>query len=459
MRVNPVRRKKTMRMITEYSKTPLILCVFIFLVFVLSGCHEDTENLTPEYLTKEKNASAHELTQDITQEKVLDFVTQSMENIERIVVLFDCSNRSTIYITEQHKIENIYNLLKETTVTRIEKQPGHTDHPVRGSHFSIKLEYLNGDIDEFHTAENPELVMRLLDTRGTINDRGFVLGINDNLWKYIEKHRTGIEGSQEVEEIEEWDVLYPFQDQYNKLMGFKDADGNIVIEPQFKGAGRFSEGLASVRDVDGNVGFIDTAGNIVISIPATTSVISGFSEGFAIVIPRRWRSDERQHLVGIYGPYIFIDRTGENVFGMEFGRVFSFRDGLAEVIMLNGNHAFIDRTGVNAFGMEFRRVREFIDGLAIVHLLNENQAFFNKEGNAFGMEFRRVDEFNRHGYARVDLLNGNAAFINRTGENAFGMEFKSASDFGFRYARVVLLDGTATFIDTDGNLHLHRTWG
>ena len=232
-------------------------------------------------------------------------------------------------------------------------------------------------------------------------------------------------GSGSPGDSEEWDVLYPFQDQYNDLMGFKDADGNVVIEPQFISAGRFSEGLAFIRDVDGNDGFIDTSGNVVISIPATTSVVSGFSEGFARVIPRRWRSDEKQRLVGVYGPFIFIDRTGENAFGMEFGHAFSFEDGLALVTLLNGNQAFIDRTGKNAFEVEFKRAFHHIDGLAVVH-----------------------------------LLNGNRAYINRAGENAFGMEFTSAFEFDRRgYAKVVLLDGTATYIDRDGNLHLDRIWG
>jgi hypothetical protein len=290
------------------------------------------------------------------------------------------------------------------------------------------------------------------------------LGENDEVLETdsecnVENEEPSINGSQEVEEIEEWDVLYPFQDQYNELMGFKDADGNVVIEPQFRSASRFTEGLAFVGDVEGNDSFIDTAGNLIIPIPETTTVISGFSEGFAVIMPRRWRSDETPFAVGIDGPFVFIDRTGKNVFGIEFAYAFSFTDGLAIVSLLNRNDAFINRTGENAFGMEFRRAFGFIDGLAIVHLLNENQAFFNREGNAFGMEFGRVNEFDRHGYARVSLLNGNAAFIDRTGENAFGMEFRSANDFGFRYARVVLLDGTATFIDTDGNLHLHRTWG
>ena len=94
-------------------------------------------------------------------------------------------HQGIIYITKQHEIEHIYNLLQETTVTYIDKHPGHTGHPMRGSWFTIKLEYQNGDIDEFHTAENPEFVLRLLDTVGGIGDPGFIAGVNERLWEYI----------------------------------------------------------------------------------------------------------------------------------------------------------------------------------------------------------------------------------------------------------------------------------
>lgn len=232
--------------------------------------------------------------------------------------------------------------------------------------------------------------------------------------------------SLEMNDVEEWGTLYLFEE--NGLVGYKDADGNVVIEPQFYWAHAFSEGLAFVKGVEGReyqTGYIDLAGNLVIPLP-TANAGGRFSEGFAHVSIREWDwSSEYSIATGLPGPFIFIDRMGRNVFGMEFATVSNFEDGLARVSMLKGNMIVIDRTGKNAFGMEFRWVFRFIDGLAIVH-----------------------------------LLNGNRAFIDRRGENAFGMEFTSAFEFDRRgYAQVVLLDGTATYIDREGNLHLDRTWG
>jgi len=151
-------------------KVLLLCCVLFSLIFVFGGCNEYPGNLAPEYSN---------------QEIVLDFVTQPVENIERIIVMLDWGNQRTIYITEQSQIKHIYYLLQETTVTRVDKYPGHTNHPMRGSWFTIKLEYQNGNIDEFYTAEVHGIVLRLLETKGAIGDPGFVLGTNESLWEYI----------------------------------------------------------------------------------------------------------------------------------------------------------------------------------------------------------------------------------------------------------------------------------
>ena len=128
---------------------------------------------------------------------------------------------------------------------------------------------------------------------------------------------------------EEWDTLFRFEQ--DGLWGFKDEYGNVVIEPKFNGASHFSEGLASIRGVPGDYnarGFIDTMGELAIYQPEVITVVNGFREGFSIIIERSW--DFRSGDVGNtdHGPFIFIDRNGENIFGQEFANASSFRDGL-----------------------------------------------------------------------------------------------------------------------------------
>jgi len=176
-----------MKLFSKNTKALILCCVFCLVSVVLSGCDEGTENKTTESSTKQDYTSGNEPAQDVEHEIIFDFVTQTVENIERIAVMLDSGDQKTIHLTEQPQIEHIYSLLEETTVIGIEEHPGHSTHPMWGSHFIILLEYQDGGVDEFHTAENPELILRLLDTRGGSGDRGFIIGINEILWEYILK--------------------------------------------------------------------------------------------------------------------------------------------------------------------------------------------------------------------------------------------------------------------------------
>ena len=66
----------------------------------------------------------------------------------------------------------------------------------------------------------------------------------------------------------------------NGKIGYISKDGNFKIEPQFKSAKSFSDGLAAVEN-GGKWGFIDTKGTWI--IPATFSDAKDFNSGIAIV--------------------------------------------------------------------------------------------------------------------------------------------------------------------------------
>ena len=190
-------------------------------------------------------------------------------------------------------------------------------------------------------------------------------------------------------ENQEWDTLYEFEE--NDLWGYMDDSGNIIIEPKFLSAHNFSEGLAFVvirEDYQtARCGYIDLTGEIIIPRPIGSYVAGAFSEGFAHVIERGWDwSIENPPIQGVPGPYIFIDRTGENIFGQEFINVSPFNEGFARVTLFSGRHIFIDRTGANAFGMELKSINsEFTNGYANVTLLNGPAAHIDRLGNiAYG---------------------------------------------------------------------------
>jgi len=195
---------------------------------------------------------------------------------------------------------------------------------------------------------------------------------------------SGLRSGENIDE--QWGVLHPFQ--RDDLWGYKDDSGNIVIEPKFRVARNFSEGLAFVV-IDGSTtsqrGFIDSSGEMVIFLDPDGIFAHDFSEGFSRVIDREWDfENERPNVIGTIGPYIFIDRAGRNVFGQEFEIAEDFNRGIALVAPYNENYFFINWMGRNAFGREFLYARNFnSEGYARVTLLNGRVRFMTRSGRLF----------------------------------------------------------------------------
>jgi len=253
--------------------------------------------------------------------------------------------------------------------------------------------------------------------------------------------------------VEEWGVLYRFQE--DGLWGFKDAYGEVVVEPQYSYVHDFSEGLAFVRgteDRDYLTGFMDSTGKLVIPRP-NVIMATRFSEGFVTIIEREWDlgNDETSfdfkwletHWVELDvsepGPFIYIDRAGENIFGREFYHAHPFSEGLAFVRGIGDRGymtGFISLTG------------ELVIPLPNIIL-----------GGSFFEGFAAITE-REWDWANEDPLivgtPGPRIFIDRTGENIFGLEFASVDRFIDGFARVSLFDGSQRYIDRYGNFFTSR---
>jgi len=172
-------------------------------------------------------------------------------------------------------------------------------------------------------------------------------------------------------------------DERDDLNGYIDLTGDLVIPLSgIQSGDSFSEGLAFVRGIDGRedlTGYIDIMGNLVIPLP-TVIAARPFSHGFALIIEREWNDNEPELAIGVPGPYIFIDGTGQNAFGREFGSAGIFIDGLAVVSLRNGNMMYMNTSGRNAFRREFQSASAFIGDYANVTLLNGSPARINRSG-------------------------------------------------------------------------------
>ena len=85
--------------------------------------------------------------------------------------------------------------------------------------------------------------------------------------------------------------------------GFIDGDGTVVIQPKFRSARHFSEGLALVQNDSGLWGYISRSGDWEIPPPSTNfpRYSTPFSRGLALII-----TGETDDIVS----YCYMNREG-----------------------------------------------------------------------------------------------------------------------------------------------------
>jgi hypothetical protein len=255
------------------------------------------------------------------------------------------------------------------------------------------------------------------------------------------------------------DELYPVI--VDGEVGFIDRSGELVIEPrQMDTFATFSEGLATVF-VDGKAGFIDTTGAYVVE-PSYEGALH-FSEGLATVY------QAMDHL-------IYIDTTGQTVIdvpGMLEGRDFS--EGLA-AFGTPGEwgylYGFVDKKGRVVITPQFLQVGDFSEGLAAVAIGNDGDDWLWGYIDKAGMwivepTFTGAKPFSE-GLAAVDLGDGNGwGYIDRTGAWVIEPRFVQAQPFSEGLASVELppdsTSGSAdsggfSFIDKHGKIAMDSTF-
>ncbi len=247
----------------------------------------------------------------------------------------------------------------------------------------------------------------------------------------------------------------------NGRAGFIDAKGRVVIKPNLKEVGYFSEGLAPYEDRGGKWGFIDTKGKIAIA-PRFDWAIS-FKEGLALV-----------QVAELWG---YIDRSGKLIILPQFKEAASFSEGLARVGVWdrdyvwentnipNGkiNSGFIDRQGKFAIEPTYDSPnKDFDHGMALVSRFKtsgEREVFYIDKA---GKELWVLDSFYVSWFSD-DLLvvvvgedkNGKDrfSFLDRTGKRVTDNSFAHLWQFseGLAVAKKDTLNDKTGFIDKKGD--------
>lgn len=161
----------------------------------------------------------------------------------------------------------------------------------------------------------------------------------------------------EGKSVYEWNVG-PLQDGmravYIDKWGFVDADGKVVVEPQYKKATNFSEGFALVSTDGSRYGIIDKTGKMVVpeTIEAGWEEPRDFHCGWAY-LPSKERfvdtkgnlSPEVEAVTDFYEGFALV-KTGYNKFGIMdsklFATILEIKTDLSPVLMRDAPKYFID---------------------------------------------------------------------------------------------------------------------
>jgi hypothetical protein len=237
--------------------------------------------------------------------------------------------------------------------------------------------------------------------------------------------------------------IYPFQgmsaDGKAGKTGFIDAEGNVLIQPQWDDLGggaifsqpvAFNEGLCAVQK-DAKYGYIDTKGNLV--IPLQFDSAGPFVEGLA-----------RVKLGSAYG---YIDKSGHYAINPQFSEAGNFHDGLAAVHTDEG-WAFIRKSGKYAIRPRFESADSngFSDGRAAV--CPNKCGFIGRNGMLIiKPQFDSVSAFSE-GLAAVQI-GEKWGYINTDGKIVINPQFDAITTFSGGLAAVSVSGNTGT-IDKNG---------
>lgn len=170
--------------------------------------------------------------------------------------------------------------------------------------------------------------------------------------------------------------LHLITDYQTQKYGFIDSKGNIVIEPIYKQASVFSEGLAAIQQINSSgeavYGYINAKGEIIIQPQYKT--VSDFKDGVAWV-----KKDPNLRNQGM-----FINKKGEIIYEVPFyiknsPIFFEFNDGLMPV-NINNKWGYIDRTGEIVIALKYDFAIDFSEGLALVRTEDSLYGYINLTG-------------------------------------------------------------------------------
>ena len=193
---------------------------------------------------------------------------------------------------------------------------------------------------------------------------------------YKDGKSTGVDDILDLKEFKEG--FAPFRGK-NKLFGFMDPTGKVVIEATFKSIGYFSNGLAWAKTTEDKIGFIDKYGKWIIEPKFSAAKDFDGTSGIA----RVRMNDE----------WMFVRKNGETFTAEGMVSSGDFSNGLAYA-RKGDLYGFINEKGEWVIEPIYVKVRDFSEGFAAVRI-NELWGVLDKKGNVVcEPKFRDIKNFN-----------------------------------------------------------------
>lgn len=263
-----------------------------------------------------------------------------------------------------------------------------------------------------------------------------------------------------------------------------DETGEIITPLIYKHIYPFSEiGLARVETDEGDEGYINLNGEMVISIGH--GVTTDFGGNGLAVVERNYRFEiinsdgeclaTKEHrelsntlsgvqfakngLSAFYADYIgekmgYMDEKGETVIAPQFLLAMEFNDnGLALVqVSRKDKLGYIDKSGKYVITPQFDDASYlFAHGMAWVKI-NGKYGYINESGEiVIEPQFENAYNFSEYGLGKV-MIDSKYGYINAQGEVVIPAQYEVAADFSANGLAPVLIDGLFGFINETGEM-------
>lgn len=212
---------------------------------------------------------------------------------------------------------------------------------------------VNGEFISDPVYEESNYKNSLGDLRGLIYSEGLAVIIEDGKYGYMDENCNVIIEPQfdDADRFSSGLACVKVGEKY----GFIDHEGNMVLEPCYDTAYSFSNGLAKVEHQDKGWGIINTSGEMVLG----DGVLSGGSSS------TEFEFYDGLALVEVKSHYGYINEAGEMVIEPIYSEAYPFVDGIARV-KVGDVYGYINTKGEYFLEPQFNMAQDFSDGLAYV---------------------------------------------------------------------------------------------